>query len=450
LLPVFIDEDEDHELALSQSRFEPIWAVLKALRQHDEILADELDQLRYTLGRRGGISEEWPGKIIIDLPELVGEEFVDALRTRVVETSTASWEFWLGLLQAYVDGNGDALVPRGHTTPERHKLAIWVTTQRTHPERLIPERIDRLDDLGFIWDSDEHRWELMYSLLRAYVDENGDALVPWGHTTPEGHNLGSWVSAQRTNKEQLTPEQIKRLDDLDFIWEPYEHEWESMYSLLQAYVDENGDALVPTKHTTPEGHNLGMWVNTQRTQKKRFTLERIERLDDLGFIWDVLEHQWELMYRLLQAYVDENGDALVPAEHTTPEGHKLGTWVSNQRTRLERLTPEQIKRLDDLGFIWDVDEHRWELMYSLLKAYLEENGDALVPRGHTTPEGHKLGKQLAQTQGEAHLRTDKTARRPEIYLGCEKKRAGGSQRDRIAGGAYRRTVRSRSLKPTNS
>jgi hypothetical protein len=214
--------------------------------------------------------------------------------------------------------------------------------------------------------------------------------VPWGHTTPEGHNLGSWVSAQRTNKEQLTPEQIKRLDDLDFIWEPYEHEWESMYSLLQAYVDENGDALVPTKHTTPEGHNLGMWVNTQRTQKKRFTLERIERLDDLGFIWDVLEHQWELMYRLLQAYVDENGDALVPAEHTTPEGHKLGTWVSNQRTRLERLTPEQIKRLDDLGFIWDVDEHRWELMYSLLKAYLEENGDALVPRGHTTPEGHKL------------------------------------------------------------
>ena len=36
----------------SQSTFEPVWQVLNALRSHDRRLADELDQLRLSLGRR--------------------------------------------------------------------------------------------------------------------------------------------------------------------------------------------------------------------------------------------------------------------------------------------------------------------------------------------------------------------------------------------------------------
>ncbi len=46
MIPVFIDESEDADHVLSQSAFEPVWQVLKALRVHDRRLADELDQLR--------------------------------------------------------------------------------------------------------------------------------------------------------------------------------------------------------------------------------------------------------------------------------------------------------------------------------------------------------------------------------------------------------------------
>ena len=49
VIPVFIDETEDPDAALSQSAFEPVWQVLKALRAHDRRLADELDQLRLSL-----------------------------------------------------------------------------------------------------------------------------------------------------------------------------------------------------------------------------------------------------------------------------------------------------------------------------------------------------------------------------------------------------------------
>jgi len=54
-IPVFIGEGEDAETALSSSRFEPVWGVLRALRDHDDTLRGELDALRYELGRRGSI-----------------------------------------------------------------------------------------------------------------------------------------------------------------------------------------------------------------------------------------------------------------------------------------------------------------------------------------------------------------------------------------------------------
>jgi predicted helicase len=52
VIPVFIDESEAADHVLSQSAFEPVRQVLKALRAHDRRLADELDQLRLSLGKR--------------------------------------------------------------------------------------------------------------------------------------------------------------------------------------------------------------------------------------------------------------------------------------------------------------------------------------------------------------------------------------------------------------
>ena len=52
VIPVFVDESADADHALTNSAFEPVWQVLKALRAHDQKLADELDPLRLKLGER--------------------------------------------------------------------------------------------------------------------------------------------------------------------------------------------------------------------------------------------------------------------------------------------------------------------------------------------------------------------------------------------------------------
>ncbi len=90
VIPVFIDESEDADHVLSQSAFEPVWQVLKALRAHDRRLADELDQLRLSLGRRpkSGGRISLPESIHLDVPRLLLRDFEQAFYVRTVEQTT--------------------------------------------------------------------------------------------------------------------------------------------------------------------------------------------------------------------------------------------------------------------------------------------------------------------------------------------------------------------------
>ena len=51
VLPVFISQEEDEEKVLESSAFQDVWKVLRALRAHDDQLAEELDQLRLEVGK---------------------------------------------------------------------------------------------------------------------------------------------------------------------------------------------------------------------------------------------------------------------------------------------------------------------------------------------------------------------------------------------------------------
>jgi hypothetical protein len=55
VIPVFIEEGRDAEEVLSSSEFERVWQIVRALRDHDDELAEEIDELRRELGRRGSV-----------------------------------------------------------------------------------------------------------------------------------------------------------------------------------------------------------------------------------------------------------------------------------------------------------------------------------------------------------------------------------------------------------
>ena len=81
--------------------------------------------------------------------------------------------------------------------------------------------------------------------------------------------------------------------------------------------------------------------------------ERRQRLDEIGFVWDVHTQQWEEGFAALIVYKNREDDCLVPAKHEEGD-FKLGIWVTGQRSKKETLTPERRQRLDDIGFVWNI------------------------------------------------------------------------------------------------
>ena len=90
VLPVFISEEEDEEKVLGSSPFRDVWKVLRALRAHDDQLADELDQLRLEVGklRTDGRKIKLPRKIKVDIPRLITRDFAQAFYIRTVNKTT--------------------------------------------------------------------------------------------------------------------------------------------------------------------------------------------------------------------------------------------------------------------------------------------------------------------------------------------------------------------------
>ena len=110
VIPVFIDESEDADHVLSQSAFEPVWQVLKALRAHDRRLADELDQLRLSLGRRSksGGRINLPDNIKLDAPQLLLHDFEQAFYVRTVEQTTDRPPLTIEQILAWADAHKTA------------------------------------------------------------------------------------------------------------------------------------------------------------------------------------------------------------------------------------------------------------------------------------------------------------------------------------------------------
>ncbi|MBU3715258.1 MAG: helicase, partial [Ferruginibacter sp.] len=148
VLPVFIDSESSPDAVLWSGGFKSIWDVLNALKSHDDVLSDELDNMRIGLGKKGA-PQAIGGfrKITIDMPSSVGHNFVDALKTRLVETTTNPWGFWFGLLSKYVDESGSNQVPASFVTSEGYPLGSWVSTQRANKNKLSIQQIDKIESI---------------------------------------------------------------------------------------------------------------------------------------------------------------------------------------------------------------------------------------------------------------------------------------------------------------
>jgi superfamily II DNA or RNA helicase len=412
VLPVFVDAAADAEQLLDSSVFRPVWEVLRALRAHDDVLAEQLDLLRRELGRRHYRDVVLPEKLHLDLPAAVGAEFARAFRIRLVEQTTATWEQWYGMTLAFAEREGHARVPV-HYAEDGWRLGYWVGTQRGmyRAGSLLADRRALLEELpGWSWDPNVEQWEQRYEALQAFAAREGHAEVPKRHAEA-GVTLGTWVQHLRTDYRtgELSAERIVMIEQIPgWTWNTKTDRWEQGYTLLQQYAAREGDAKVPDIHYE-DGFPLGHWRRHQRQLRDRGKLDpaRQARLEQVtGWVWNIGEDSWDRAYAALQAYAEREGHSRVPTQAVIG-GVQLGKWVSHQRTayRNSRLTPEQVDRLERLpGWTWDAQEEDWDQALAALARYAARTGSAEPPKSHVE-EGIRIGWWIG-TQRKAYKKGD--------------------------------------------
>ena len=336
ILPVFLSDEEDPDRMLDQSAFKHVWDVLKALRAHDEALGEELDELRRRLGARRAAPRR-PGKIKLDVPRRVGAEFARAFDVRVVEQTTASWEFYFGLLERFVEREGDAWVPAQWREDGGYRLGQWVAVQRTtfRKGQLHEDRRKRLEAVpGWTWNTFKEAWEDGFAHLESFVAREAHARVPrdWRE---DDYRLGQWVEVQRSlcRQERLAEDRRTRLEALPgWTWDMLAAAWVEGLASLKRFVEREGHTRVPRGYRET-GFNLGTWVTWQRKMWREGTLdaERQAVLETVpGWTWEPHEASWEDGFAKLRSFIEREGHALVPQDHAEGD-FGLGAWVSAQR-----------------------------------------------------------------------------------------------------------------------
>ncbi|MGN0414931.1 MAG: Helicase associated domain protein [Agathobacter sp.] len=167
--------------------------------------------------------------------------------------------------------------------------------------------------------------------------------------------------------------------------------FDSLYC-IDCLKEEMEEAFVLFPRTNGEGEHFG----------DRFRI--IDETKDCRELFlqlnENLSSAWETYYIAAKQWYLENGNLKVPKSYVTPTGLTLGSWISTQRrvragSVTGALTEEKIKKLDEIGMVWDISDQNWEEALEELRAYYRENGNADVKAKYVSPDGFPLGRWIS-------------------------------------------------------
>jgi hypothetical protein len=358
----------------------------------------------------------WVAFQIVDYNKFIANEtsrFTEE-KIELLESMGFSWTLksenahdkWLHMyfklyLYHYQNNSTKVSEANGHNS----KLVNWAKKQKEDYKNscLSKLQIDLLNELDFDWTLDPSpTWDDMYNELVNYHTNHGSTLVP----SRINRSLAKWTQQQRKDclKGRLHGDKVEKLERLEFDWKPEDIDWNAMFDRLVNFKQKFSSTLVPRIYG--EDPPLENFVRTQRyTYGKNLSnideyddellwsiadelksgipsethFARMKKLIDLEFVWDVPEAKWMKMYEKLVKYKEMHNNTLVSEGYS--QDPDLGTWVITQRHHYVsgRISARRIVLLNDIDFVWDPHDYKWNEMFDKLVLYREKHGSAMVP-----------------------------------------------------------------------
>ena len=389
LVPLYVEQTQGETVdqAVIRSKFDEVWRVLQSLKEHDDLLAQIISDMRIERGRTGGYDDaRFRERVEVLGPTLSLENLRRSITAACIDALGETWFERYGELVAYKEKFGHCDVPKRSIGKDK-KLANWIVQQRVsrNDGTLSGEKIDLLDRLGFKWHPYGHRWRTNYLALIDFKQRFGHCRVP--REWKENRKLATWVCSQRVRRKagELQSDRIEALDKLGFDWAIDVATWEDRFKELCAYKERFHNTRVPARW--PENRQLGAWVVDQRHDRRRgkIRLEHEQQLNEIGFEWDLTEKDpagWDRMFAELQRYKEEHGTCRVPLDS---EHRNLAHWCQAQRRRLRsgRLLDRRKKKLEEIGFEWSLPSSadKWMEMVRRLSEHHQQTGSCAVKKG---------------------------------------------------------------------
>ena len=339
--------------------FDTVLSVLRALAADDERVAHNWraavaaatisEDDKKTFVERLNTELKGRGHVVFDVADDEVRKAVDKGLRLAALTLAGTWEDRYAELRAYQKKFGHVMVPTKYTTDNGSRLGYWVNQQRHFRllGHLDPEKEEKLNAIGFVWVARDASW---HHFFRKWRDGSEDA---------------SWVFRQRDAKRRgkLREDRERLLEAAGFDWgtptvsPPLRDIFDDALRSYVAFVKKHGydpevratAPLVYRDAATGQSRihhvTLGAWVRAMRRGK----LSDVQRrnLEAAGFVFEPRRARFETFLDQLRDFKAHHGHTLVPQNFPV-----LGYRVNRIRSGHLKLSDDQKRRLDDLGFDW--------------------------------------------------------------------------------------------------
>ncbi|MER7990354.1 Helicase associated domain protein [Streptomyces noursei] len=318
------------------------------------------------------------------------------LRTRVLRPDSEVWLTGLNLLRKWVEAEGHAQVPMDTVVPTgatrttwsndsagdggTYALGAWVSEQRRafRAGTLKAWRAELLDELGMAWSVADARFYKNLAAARTYFAEHRTLAAP-KDASADGVAVGQWLANLRKpgglgKDEQRAVERRAALERIDRDWNPsWPLVWQQRYAALTTVLADGATLAEILPGVTVGGQDIGTWLHTQRADWEQLSDGQRERLTELGVeplptttveqtpakATKASTAAFDRGIAALTQYKTREGSVTVPRGHVETVIHggqehdiKLGIFLSNAKSRRNKLTPDKLTALAHLGLQW--------------------------------------------------------------------------------------------------